>query len=333
MLLHSKFDKKEIQTEKNVVIEEITMDRDHPSHHVAELAYSALFSGNRLSQPVGGSDETIKNYTHSDIIKYYKYFYRPENMVISIASNISFKKIVNFISKQSISKIKTDKPTIHEFFSDSNEDINKDVMILKNMKLDHVHMALGFRICGRHNTDVYALKLLEVILASNMSSLLFTNLREKHGLTYSVSVFNSAYQNHGGFIILTSVDKTKLFNKGRKKGAFDVVIETLLELYKNGVSLKQLKLAKGFLKGMLTLSLENSDTITAINGSHHLFDNNDKDVPLTELYNLRYKHLTRASINKVIRKYILKKNIGSAFIGTNITKTRKIISTKLNKFK
>lgn len=332
MILCSTFDKNETEREKDVVIEEITMHADNSVRRVNELVYQSLFNESSLAQSVGGSPKLIKKWKYRDIIAYYKHFYRPENIVISMASNIPFKKLLKMISSQKISKLNT-KKVIKDFHPRFTINTKENRIILKNRKLDQVHMALGFRCCGRYNKDFYPLKLLEIILASNMSSLLFVNLREKNGLTYSVHIDLSVFEKIGNFIILTSVDKTKLFNKDKKKGAFDVIIETLMDLYRNGVSAEQLKLAKGFLKGMITLSLENSDTISSTNGVAYISNGLDKDIPVTQIYAHRYRNLTRASVNKVIRKYILEKNVGCAFIGDNITKSKSIISKKLSKFK
>ena len=333
MILCSIFDKNETEREKDVVIEEIIMHADNSARHVNELVYTSLFNESSLGQPVGGSPQLIKKYKYKDILAYYKHFYKPENIVISIASNITFKKLLKLISSQKISKLNTKKMIKKNFHPRYTINTKENRIILKNRKVDQVHIALGFRCCGRDNKDFYSLKLLEIILASNMSSLLFINLREKNGLTYSVHIDLSVFEKIGSFIILTSVDKTKLFNKDKKKGAFDVIIETLMDLYKNGVSAEQLKLAKGFLKGMITLSLENSDTISSTNGTSYIFNSLDKDIPLTQIYKQKYKYLTKASINRVIRKYILEKNVGCALIGDNITKSKSIISQKLSKFK
>ena len=158
-----------------------------------------------------------------------------------------------------------------------------------------------------------------------MSSLLFVELREKNGLTYSVYVDFDTHSTIGNFIIVTNVDKDKVFNKYKKKGALDVIIKTLTNLKNNGVTSEQVNIAKGYLKGALTLSQENTSNISEINGVRYLFNQKDKNIPIDNIFDTKYKKITKNKINSIIKKYFTKTNMSSAYIGNNIKGLKKKI--------
>ena len=323
MILNSIFDKKEITKEKHVVIEEITTIKDNPSNLIGELSYKSLFTGSNLSNSIGGTPEIIHKYNYSKILEFYKYFYRTENLVISICSNLSFTKICNLIQKQNIKKRTLNN--IIAFVPQMNLVLPKEQIILHHKKLEKTYIAVGFRVCKTNHPDYYALDLLKIILTGNMSSLLFVELREKNGLTYSVYVDFDTHSTIGNFIIVTNVDKDKVFNKYKKKGALDVIIKTLTNLKNNGVTSEQVNIAKGYLKGALTLSQENTSNISEINGVRYLFNQKDKNIPIDNIFDTKYKKITKNKINSIIKKYFTKTNMSSAYIGNNIKELKKKI--------
>ena len=69
-----------------------------------EKIYSVLYKGSNLANPIGGIPETIQNYDYDESYKYYKYFYRPENIVISICSNKEFSEIKDIVANCDLAK-------------------------------------------------------------------------------------------------------------------------------------------------------------------------------------------------------------------------------------
>ena len=321
MILHSIFDKKEIAKEKHVVIEEITTIKDNPSNLIGELSYESLFTGSNLSNSIGGTPEVILKYNYTKILEFYKHFYRAENLVISVCSNLSFTKICGLIQKQNIKNRAIKKLTA--FVPQMTITLPKEQIILHQKKLEKTYIAVGFRVCGTNHPDYYALDLLKIILTGNMSSLLFVELREKNGLTYSVYIDFDTHTTIGNFIIVTNVDKDKIFNNYKKQGALDVIMETLTNLKKTGVNDEQINIAKGYLKGALTLSQENTTNISEINGIRYLFNQEDKNIPIEDIFEKKYKKVTKNKINYVIKKYLTKTNMSTAYIGNNIKDLKK----------
>ena len=170
-----------------------------------------------------------------------------------------------------------------------------------------------------YNKDKYSLDILRIILSGNMSSILFSSLREENGLTYNISIDNTLFKEYGIFAIITSVDRNKLLNfkdaGTENKGALEIIISELNKIIKNGINEEQLNIAKGYLKGVLTLSLEDSSSITEFNGMNVLYNFQEKEISLQNLYESVYESITLENINSVIKKYISRDNIYSYYVG------------------
>jgi len=151
-----------------------------------------------------------------------------------------------------------------------------------------------------------------------MSSRLFINLREKNGLTYNVGIDNMHYETTGCFNIITSVDRDRLLDYkdtsgNSKPGAIPVLLDTLKELVEKGTNKEELDKIKGFLKGSLSLELEDSQSISDYNGRQVLLDY-PEFIPMESLYSI-FKSIEKRDIEKVLRKVFCKKNLSLFLIG------------------
>ena len=167
-----------------------------------------------------------------------------------------------------------------------------------------------------------------------MSSRFFVNLREKRGLTYSCHTELSNYENAGNFSIITSVDKNKLTsfieNDKKKKGALEVILDTLNEIHTNGFTEKELKKIKGYSKGQITLSCEDSLNMADYNGRLIIL-NHKEIVPLKKYYKKFIKNITLRDINRVFKKYFKRNRMSICMIGDKFNK--KEIKLIINNFK
>ena len=326
MLINSKIEKSEFDKEKTVVVDEIIRARDNVEGFILEKINGLLYEGSSFEDPIGSYEKNILNYDINIGKKYYNHFYNSSNMVISICSNLKYDKIVDILNKNIL--------TLHhdETFDKTkvvpNYQLSKNVRkigILSKDDLEQIYIAIGFKNYGRNHEDYYSLYLLRIILAGNMSSLLFTNLREKNGLTYSINVDFSCYHKLGAFTILTGVDKDKFINHGDEKGALEVIIDTLNYIKQKKITLEDLDIAKGFLKGQLSLVQDDNGNISEYNGKNVLFETDNIGKTYSNIYNDRYKNITLKDINNVIDKYIKKSNLVSYYIGQGLEKNTQLV--------
>src|SRR5690625_488617 len=88
MLFHSKFSEEDLEREKKVVLEELKMYEDAPDDHVHDLLAKASFSSHPLGKPIIGGEKQIQSFTKEMLIDYMDTYYRPNNIVVSIAGNV-----------------------------------------------------------------------------------------------------------------------------------------------------------------------------------------------------------------------------------------------------
>lgn len=322
IMLNSTFDKNEFEKEKYVVIEEINRSKDNTSSYLNDKYYELVFESSSLARPIGGNENTILNYKYDDVLDYYKNFYIPEKMVISVCTNIPYLDVINiiknshFIQKKYTPYINKVKEYVVDSTIQIQNKINIDVI---DRNLEQTHIAIGFRTVDMYNNDRYILDMIEYILSGNMSSRLFINLREKNGLTYNIDIDNSNYEFSGTFVILTSVDKNKVIRNGNKKGAIPIIIDTLNDLIDNGITDDELNKIRGFIKGSITLDYEDTLNISEYNGRMVLFDYPIM-IPINKLYDV-YQSITIEDINNTIRKYFKKSRMNVFIIGEKINTT------------
>jgi len=253
MLLHSKFDAKEIDRERGVIVEEINMYHDNPIMCIESLFEEAVFAGNPLGADVAGPAEVIKKVSRKEILAYRDRFYRPDNLVIAVAGKIDDALRAD-IEKKFIAKATIPAAPLPRFAEYTTDQVVPRIK-LQFKETKQVQLAFGFPAFGYHDKRAYALHLLSIILGGNMSSRLFVSVREKRGLCYFVRCSPNFYQDTGNLMIQSGLDK------GRLDEALTVIQKELIKIKNKGVTVKELRDAKEFLRGKIVLALEDSSNL------------------------------------------------------------------------
>ena len=335
MLCNSKFEEKEFEREKKVVVEEIDRAKDNTGRYINDKIYTLLFKGDRLENPIGSVPEIILKYKYSTSKEYFDNFYKPDNMVISICSDKPFEDIKALIEKTYLITKQTTPFKNNDYQYEGTLEKQTDMRIKTlNRKLEQSHIAFGFRTCDLYDPDTYILDIIRIVIAGNMSSRLFINLREKNGLTYNVSVDKSEYETSGMFCILTSVDHSKIisYKKDGKDadGAIRIIVQTLNDIITNGITQEELDKAKGYIRGSVNLSNEDSLNISDYNGRMVVL-NRKFILPIKQVHRLRYSHVPLDVVNNVVQKYFRKDLLSLFIIGDKADTLDKKLKTELSK--
>lgn len=252
IFLHSKLPAKEIEKERGAIIQEIDMYEDMPMRTVDNV-FDALIFGDEhpLGRTILGPKENIRSFKRKDFAAYLKMHYTPANTVVSIAGSFSSEKVLAKIRREFGHLKKTDPP-VHVPFSAVQESPR---ISIKEKKTDQTQLMLGVPAYPYLHKDEYALAVLATILGGGMSSRLFLEVREKRGLAYSVHAWAEKYPDTGYFVVQAGVEHAKL----------EKTVATILAEFKKikrvEVSAAELKKAKAYMKGTMTLSLETSDHV------------------------------------------------------------------------
>ncbi|KAF2955684.1 pitrilysin family protein [Marinitoga sp. 38H-ov] len=199
ILFNAKFDEKEIEKEKKIVLDEIAMYEDEPVDNTFEQLNNIMYL-NEFSFPVLGTKESVSNITSYDIQKYYEEKYNPNNIVLSLVGpEKELEELLN--TMESLIPNKTGDKCIFKSpkFNENIEKAEKE-----KEDLSQVYVAYSFKAPSKMSKDFYPAAILKTFLSSGMSSLLFTKIREELGLAYEISADYSAYTENGTFTIFAA---------------------------------------------------------------------------------------------------------------------------------
>lgn len=251
MLFHSLYEKKEMDRERTVIIEEINMYHDNPIMRVDELLEQTMFKGNSLGWDIAGTPELMRTMSRDAIIAYRDSHYIPSRMVIGLAGKVG-KDTVKLLEKTfgSVAALPKDPDGFTKLAARPNE---KDPRFNVEFKeTEQIQLALGFPSYGVADSRNPAVGLLSVILGGTMSSRLFISVRERKGLAYSVRASNGTYEDTGTFVIQAGLDKTRV------KEAVSTILSEVKKIRSSGITAKELRAAKDNVRGRMLLRLEDS---------------------------------------------------------------------------
>jgi predicted Zn-dependent peptidase len=237
----------EVESERQVILEEIRMRDDTPDDIVHDLFARALFPEHPLGRGVAGTYETIAAMSRDEIAEYHGAHYRPGNVVVAVAGNLDHDAVVKTVDAAQPSG-SSDRPAR----PDADLGTPDPVAVLER-PLEQAHMVIGTRGLRRDDPDRYALAVLDQVLGGGMSSRLFQEVRERRGLAYSVFSYRSAFQEAGSLAVYSGTAPERV------EEVLEVVATELDRLVADGgITDRELVGAKGHLVGSLALSLESS---------------------------------------------------------------------------
>lgn len=265
MLYHSVFDPKEFERERTVIIEEIHMYEDNPIMFVEEMLEQELFAGNTLGWRISGAREDIEKMRLADVAAYRRLHYRPSGLVIALAGKLP-ENVRELIEKHfdAVPEPKAKRPDgFAPFKTAAMPRAPKAVVRYKDT--EQVQTMIGFPGYGYGHERLPAQSVLGIILGGNMSSRLFIQVRERRGLAYMVRAGTSPYQDVGAFTVQSGLRKEKV------EQAIRVILGELKKIKTTSVTAEELARAKEYLKGKITLGLEESNEVADFYGRQQLF--------------------------------------------------------------
>ncbi|MCK8058810.1 MULTISPECIES: pitrilysin family protein [unclassified Fusibacter] len=258
MLLHSKFDEKELQKEINVVKEEIAMYEDSPEDVVYDLFAELAYPDHPLGLPILGYPETVSKISVEDIRNYMDDFYVSGNTVIAVAGYLPenlLELLEEYFKSYPVGDhvVELGSPTIAAGYKFAHKDIEQN------------HLCIGFEGVKFDSEDFYAMLLLSNYFGGTSSSKLFQRIREDNGLTYSIYSHPTYFKHAGNLSIYLS------YQPQNEEEIIPLIVEELLDL-KQGVTEEILISIKNQLKGSYILGLEGSSSIMNILGKRAIYD-------------------------------------------------------------
>ncbi len=309
ILRNSKFDPKEIDKERGVILEEISMYEDLPMEKVDEVFESLLYSPGPLGRRIIGKRSNIRQLRRQDFLDYLERFYRLKRIVVSIAGGIEGKTDkIELVLRNWPGVAKAAAEKIPEPRQKIKSSTSRPRLKIEFKKTEQAHFCLGVPTFKRSHPDRYVLSVLATILGGGMSSRLFEEVRERRGLAYYVRTSLGHFRETGHLVTQVGTDPRKI----------DQAIKVILTEYQkigrdqSEMILDELKKAKEYLKGHLILSLEDSHAVAGLCGRSLLLDGR---VRMPEEIIAGIDKVSLADIQRVSRAIFLTRNLNLAIVG------------------
>jgi predicted Zn-dependent peptidase len=247
IFLNSLFNPKDMDRERQVILQEIDMLEDTPDEQIHVLFNRLFWMNHPLGMSILGTDETVSSIKKDTILNYIKRFYTPSRIILSAAGNIDHETLVAYL-----------RP-LFEPLESSNEDHPRRIPSINvgiscsHKDLEQVHICLGGKAPHLTSEFRFAGAILNTILGGNMSSRLFQEIREKRGLAYSVYSFFSAYVDTGLLGIYVGTDPLTV------NRVLGLINTEMRKIQKGKISKSDLSAAKEHLTGGILLGAESVD--------------------------------------------------------------------------
>ena len=242
MFFESKFAEEDVQTERGVILEEIGMYADDPADLVSEKLFAAVFKGTPLGRPILGRRATREKMTGAWLRQYKEEHYTADRVVVTLAG--SFDDALVEEIRDRFAAMKPGKPRRLKPVT------VQDSIVVKRKATEQNHLLLSFPSITDRNPKKYQMQLLSSILGGGMSSRLFQQVREKHGLCYSVYTFGTSHEEVGLFSIYTAL------NREQEPKALDCIRGVLQDFLQNGPEPEELELVREQSKANVLMGLE-----------------------------------------------------------------------------
>src|SRR6201999_2806536 len=245
----------DIDSEREVILEEIAMYEDDPQEKVFDMLGEAVFGEDPLGRAIIGRAEVISGTPAPEIARFHHARYRPQNVVIAAAGAVDHDALVALARERCTPPAPPNghaPPTPADHAAVAALAARRPGRRFERKDTEQYHVCLGGTGLSRHDDRRFALRVLDTIFGGTSSSRLFQEVRERRGLAYSVYSFTSAYSDAGQIGLYVGTRADNLVQ------ALSVVGAELARFRSEPATAEELHRAKENLKGRVVLALEST---------------------------------------------------------------------------
>ena len=258
LFLHSTFPEEEMEREKGVVCEEISMNEDTPEDLCLDLLAFATYGKENYGRNILGSAKNVKSFTVKDILAYKKARYCPENIVISFAGGVDKT---------------TAEAIVETYFTDLEKGafekrtpnvVRTCQSLVKKKPIEQMHIAISYPSAKRGDENEDYISAINGVLGGSMSARLFQEVREKRGLAYSVYSYVSPFLDVASQYIYAGVNPTHVDE------AYEAILAVVKQLKEKGISEEEFLRSREQMKSGMLFSNESSNSQMLLYGKYML---------------------------------------------------------------
>jgi len=251
MVTSSLITPKDVDAERNVVLEEIAMNEDDPADTVHEAFSAQLYGDTPLGRPILGTVDSINAITREQIFEHYQARYTPEHLVVAAAGNLDHDVVVSLVQSAFGDALASDaQPALPRLNGAPYQADGALGTKLVFREIEQANLMLGCDALARTDSRRFALGVLNAAFGGGMSSRLFQEVREKRGLAYSVYSFSAQHADTGMWGIYVGCLPSKADE------VLSICREEIARVVEGGLTDAELARGKGQVRGSIVLGLE-----------------------------------------------------------------------------
>ena len=297
------FDSKEVDSEREVVCEEIKMGQDSPGRRSSQLLFSTVFKKHAYSIPVIGYEKNVRSWSAKKIKEFYQSRYVPENMFLVVSGDFKTPEMKSKVTQNfggfkpyKLRKVVRAKEPVQTKFQYK----------VQKYKLHDRHLHMAFKVPDIKHRDIPALDVLAMVLGQGDSSRLVKKLRLENPVANSISAFNYNPRDAGLFAISAQYQGDKF-----EEIATEIIHQ--INLLKNSeVSWAEIKRARVAISSEQFYSIETVDGLANKAGTLEFYF---QDQNAQKKYLKQLSHVTPLEIQKMAKKYFKIEKMSAAFLG------------------
>jgi predicted Zn-dependent peptidase len=240
----------DVESERQVILEELAMDDDSPEDVVHREFARRVFGDHPLGRDTAGDRGTVRSLAADDVRAFFTDRYRTENTVVAVAGAVDPDEVIEQVAVafanmgRGDGRVARSHPDDRPPAAEVGGNIDDDT--------EQVHLVLGGRALARDDDDREALDVVNHVLGGGLSSRLFDEIRERRGLAYTVFSTAAAYADAGAWSVYAGTLPEHAHE------VLDLIEHELDRLVAEGVTPEELEIAQGYLAGSYEMGLEDS---------------------------------------------------------------------------
>ncbi|HZQ37963.1 MAG TPA: pitrilysin family protein, partial [Dehalococcoidia bacterium] len=269
----------------------------------------AVYGDQPIGWSIAGTLEIVDGITRQDMRRHLDTWYVPNNMVLSVAGNVTHEQVLALAEKCWGKAEPREVPCVPP----AAPELGTERLQFDRRDLAQANLAIGMRGIRREDPDRFALTILTNVLGRGMSSRLFREVREKRGLAYSVGASTARYMDTGAFSVSAGVSPENAVK------AVKVIMAELRKLIEKPVGKAELSKARDYAAGSFRLGLESSMALAQRAGENLLMVK--KIEPVQRIVD-GLRGVTADDVQRVAARVFREDNLAIAAVGPDLDTRR-----------
>ena len=248
MVRHPTLSARDVDKEREVILEEIRMYEDTPGQLVHDLFNELLWPHHPLGTLLSGTIDTVRRISRGDLVRYWQRMYQPRRLLVTGVGALTPETVIRQLRRELGGR---GGAPPRRFLRAPRPRRGPQVRVWKKDS-EQAHLCLGTYALPRTHPDRFALELLHVLLGANMSSRLFREVRERRGLVYEIATHIKRFEDAGAFVVSAGCDA------GKVAATVQTIFAELSRVRRSPITRAELRRAKDYYAGQLLMGLEDT---------------------------------------------------------------------------